>query len=261
LDSLRQQTYFTANTAKFTLPSRLQAKVLSADTPKTLADAMELLKNPPYPMNKRFPDLIFGLGQSVLPEGSTKNLQELFIQLAKNKDFIVEISGHQDASEMDTLAQARISKVVAYLTKKGIGVSRIIEKVEGNLRPASKTDKSKNARISFKFYSHSMEDVVKRFNSVKPLSLEASEGLFKRGENAILDSLSWEVGKKNFEAQGRHVFVDVKEVVPARLKSFEESRSSIIRDLQVELEKNWLIRLKERFPVVRNEEELNKIMQ
>ena len=106
-----------------------------------------------------------------------------------------------------------------------------------------------------------MEDVVKRFNSVKPLSLEASEGLFKRGENAILDSLSWEVGKKNFEAQGRHVFVDVKEVVPARLKSFEESRSSIIRDLQVELEKNWLIRLKERFPVVRNEEELNKIMQ
>lgn len=261
LDSLRQQTYFTANTAKFTLPSRLQAKVLSADTPKTLADAMELLKNPPYPMNKRFPDLIFGLGQSVLPEGSTKNLQELFIQLAKNKDYIVEISGHQDASEMDTLAQARISKVVAYLTKKGIGVSRIIEKVEGNLRPASKTDKSKNARISFKFYSHSMEDVVKRFNSVKPLSLEASEGLFKRGENAILDSLSWEVGKKNFEAQGRHLFVDVKEVVPARLKSFEESRSSIIRDLQVELEKNWLIRLKERFPVVRNEEELNKIMQ
>ena len=261
LDSLRQQTYFTANTAKFTLPSRLQAKVLSADTPKTLADAMELLKNPPYPMNKRFPDLIFGLGQSVLPEGSTKNLQELFIQLAKNKDYIVEISGHQDASEMDTLAQARISKVVAYLTKKGIGVSRIIEKEEGNLRPASKTDKSKNARISFKFYSHSMEDVVKRFNSVKPLSLEASEGLFKRGENAILDSLSWEVGKKNFEAQGRHLFVDVKEVVPARLKSFEESRSSIIRDLQVELEKNWLIRLKERFPVVRNEEELNKIMQ
>lgn len=261
LDSLRQQTYFTANTAKFTLPSRLQAKVLSADTPKTLADAMELLKNPPYPMNKRFPDLIFGLGQSVLPEGSTKNLQELFIQLAKNKDYIVEISGHQDASEMDTLAQARISKVVAYLTKKGIGVSRIIEKVEGNLRPASKTDKSKNARISFKFYSHSMEDVVKRFNSVKPLSLEASEGLFKRGENAILDSLSWEVGKKNFEAQGRHLFVDIKEVVPARLKSFEESRSSIIRDLQVELEKNWLIRLKERFPVIRNEEELNKIMQ
>jgi peptidyl-prolyl cis-trans isomerase SurA len=261
LDSLRQQTYFTANTAKFTLPSRLQAKVLSADTPKTLADAMELLKNPPYPMNKRFPDLTFGLGQSAVPEGSVKNLQELFIQLAKNKDYIVEISGHQDASEMDTLAQARISKVVAYLTKKGIGASRIIEKVEGNLRPASKTDKSKNARISFKFYSHSMEDVVKRFNSVKPLSLEASEGLFKRGENAILDSLSWEVGKKNFEAQGRHVFVDVKEVVPARLKSFEESRSSIIRDLQVELEKNWLIRLKERFPVVRNEEELNKIMQ
>ena len=69
------------------------------------------------------------------------------------------------------------------------------------------------------------------------------------------------VGKKNFESQGRQVYVDIKEVVPARLKSFDESRSSIIRDLQGELEKAWLIRLKERFPVVRNEEELNKIMQ
>jgi peptidyl-prolyl cis-trans isomerase SurA len=261
LDSLRQQAYFTANTAKFTLPSRLNAKVLSADTPKTLSDALELLKNPPYPLNKRFPDLAFALGQSLVSDGSKKNLQELFIQLAKNKDYIVEISGHQDASELDSLSPARISKVVAYLTKKGIGASRIIEKVEGSLRPASKTDKLKNARISFKFYSHSMEDVVKRFNSVKPLSLEATEGLFKRGENAILDSLSWEVGKKNFESQGRQVYVDVKEVVPARLKSFDESRSSIIRDLQGELEKSWLIRLKERFPVVRNEEELNKIMQ
>jgi len=119
LDSLRQQAYFTANTAKFTLPSRLNAKVLSADTPKTLSDALELLKNPPYPLNKRFPDLTFALGQSLVSDGSKKNLQELFIQLAKNKDYIVEISGHQDASELDTLAQARISKVVTYLTKRG----------------------------------------------------------------------------------------------------------------------------------------------
>ncbi len=261
LDSLRQQAYFTANTSKFTLPSRLQAKVISADSPKTLADALELIRNPPYPLNKRFPDLNFALGQSMVPVASTKNLQELFIQMAKNKDYILEISGHQDASEADTLAQARISKVLNYLTKKGIGMSRIIEKVEGNLRPASKTDKSKNSRITFKFYSHSMDDVVKRFNSVKPLSLDASEGLFKRGENAILDSLSWEPGKMNFGSQGRYIYVDVKEVIPARLKTFEESRSSIIRDIQAELEKSWLTRLKERFPVVRNEEELNKIMQ
>ena len=106
-----------------------------------------------------------------------------------------------------------------------------------------------------------MDDVVKRFNSVKPLSLDASEGLFKRGENAILDSLSWEPGKMNFGSQGRYIYVDVKEVIPVRLKTFEESRSSIIRDIQAELEKSWLTRLKERFPVVRNEEELNKIMQ
>lgn len=64
------------------------------------------------------------------------------------------------------------------------------------MKSASKTDKTKNSRVSLKFYSQSMEDVVKRFNAIKPLSLLAEEGFFKRGENAILDSIPWEVGKR-----------------------------------------------------------------
>ena len=129
------------------------------------------------------------------------------------------------------------------------------------MKSASKTDKTKNSRVSIKFYSQSMEDVVKRFNAIKPLSLIAEEGFFKRGENAILDSIPWEVGKKNFEKAGRYYFVDVKNIEKERLKSFSEARSSIIRNLQADLEQKWLLNLKQSFPIIRQEDELTKIMQ
>jgi len=261
LDSTRQQKYYSSNEFKFTLPTRLEAKLVSADNPKTLIDALELLKSAPYPMNKRFPDIMFEFGQSKLADASTKLLQELFILLAKNREYIIEISGHHDSSELDTLAQGRINRVATYLNKKGIANTRIIEKLEGNLRSASKTDKTKNSRVSLKFYSQSMEDVVKRFNAIKPATLLAEEGFFKRGENAILDSIPWEVGKKNFGKAGRYYFVDIKNIEKERLKSFAEARSSIIRNLQTDLEQKWLLNLKQSFPIIRKEDELNKIMQ
>jgi peptidyl-prolyl cis-trans isomerase SurA len=261
LDSTRQQKYYSSNEFKFTLPTRLEAKLVSADNPKTLSDALELLKSAPYPMNKRFPDIMFEFGQSKLADASTKLLQELFILLAKNREYIIEISGHHDSSELDTLAQGRINRVATYLNKKGIANTRIIEKLEGNLRSASKTDKTKNSRVSLKFYSQSMEDVVKRFNAIKPATLLAEEGFFKRGENAILDSIPWEVGKKNFGKAGRYYFVDIKNIEKERLKSFAEARSSIIRNLQTDLEQKWLLNLKQSFPIIRKEDELNKIMQ
>jgi peptidyl-prolyl cis-trans isomerase SurA len=261
LDSTRQQKYYSSNEFKFTLPTRLEAKLVSADNPKTLSDALELVKSAPYPMNKRFPDIMFEFGQSKLADASTKLLQELFILLAKNREYIIEISGHHDSSELDTLAQGRINRVATYLNKKGIANTRIIEKLEGNLRSASKTDKTKNSRVSLKFYSQSMEDVVKRFNAIKPATLLAEEGFFKRGENAILDSIPWEVGKKNFGKAGRYYFVDIKNIEKERLKSFTEARSSIIRNLQTDLEQKWLLNLKQSFPIIRKEDELNKIMQ
>jgi len=261
LDSTRQQKYYSSNEFKFTLPTRLEAKLVSSDNPKTLSDALELLKSAPYPMNKRFPDIMFVFGQSKLADASTKLLQELFILLAKNREYIIEISGHHDSSELDTLAQGRINRVATYLNKKGIANTRIIEKLEGNLRSASKTDKTKNSRVSLKFYSQSMEDVVKRFNAIKPATLLAEEGFFKRGENAILDSIPWEVGKKNFGKAGRYYFVEIKNIEKERLKSFAEARSSIIRNLQTDLEQKWLLNLKQSFPIIRKEDELNKIMQ
>ena len=261
LDSLNQQAYFKAHAAEYTLPIRVKAKIVSADTPKTLTDALELVTQAPYLTNKRLPDISFGLGKVDISEGMNKIQQELFLLLAKNRDFVVEISGHQDASELDSLSEARVNVMVKYLTKKGIGSTRIIEKIEGNLKPLSKTDKAKNARVSFRFFSQSMEDVVKRFNAVKPLSLIAEEGMYVKGQQAILDAMPWEVGKKTLEVDGRHVYIEISQIEPERLKRFDESRSSVIRGLQSTLERDWLAKLKLKYPVQINQEELNRLMQ
>jgi peptidyl-prolyl cis-trans isomerase SurA len=174
---------------------------------------------------------------------------------------VIELAGYHDASESDTLSEARVNYLVKYLVKKGISATRIIERVEGTLKPVSKTDKAKNARVAIKFYSQSMEDVVKRFNAIKPQSLLAEEGYFMKGQNSLLDGIAWEVGKQTKEVDGRHIYVEISQMEPERLKRFDESRSSIIRELQAQLEKDWLTNLKQRFPVVLHMEELNRIMQ
>jgi peptidyl-prolyl cis-trans isomerase SurA len=106
-----------------------------------------------------------------------------------------------------------------------------------------------------------MDDVIKRFNSIKPQSLVALEGYFIKGQNELLDGINWEVGKQTKVVNGRHVYIEIEQLESERVKRFDESRSSVIRELQAQLERDWLTNLKQRYPVVLQTEELNRIMQ
>lgn len=261
LDSLAQAKFFEEHKAQFVMPARVEAKLVVADSQKTLKEALDLLKQSPYPMNKKFSDISFSLKESKFEEPATKLVAELFLTMAKNVDYVVEISGHRDTSEEDSLSEARINKVVAFLTSKGISSHRIIQKDEANLKLASKTVKVKNARVSFRFFSSSMEDVVKRFNALKPESLEAKEGYFKKGVSPVIDAIEWKVGPKSYEGGGKFAFVEIKKVDPERSRSFEEARGLVIRALQDRLDKEWIAKLKQQYPVVINTEELGKILK
>ncbi len=261
LDSLTQAKFYLENKSQFVMPARVEAKLVVADSQKTLKEALDLLKQSPYPMNKKFSDISFALKESKLEETSNKLLAELFLTMAKNADYVVEISGHRDASEADSLSEARISKIVTYLNSKGISSHRIIQKDEANLKIASKTVKTKNARVSFRFFSSSMEDAVKRLNALKPGSVEAKEGYFKKGVSPVIDAVDWSVGPKTLELGGKFAFVDVKKVENERSRSFEEARGLVIRALQERLEKEWVAKLKQQYPVVVNTAELEKILK
>ena len=68
-------------------------------------------------------------------------------------------------------------------------------------------------------------------------------------------------GPKNYEAAGKFAFVEVKKVEPERSRSFEEARGLVIRALQERLEKEWVAKLKQQYPVEINQVELEKLLK
>lgn len=261
LDSLGQINYFLGHRSSFVLPARLEAKLIVADSKKTLTDVVGQLKKAPFAMNKKLADLSFNWGSTNYKEPSGQILDEIYATLAKNSDYLVEIAGHRDVSEADSLSEARSTQIVKYLVKKGIASYRIIQKDEANLKPLSKTIKDKNARASFRFLSSNPEDLVKKFNALKPKSVEVKEGFFKKGDSPIIDAIDWSIGTKPWETTGKFAVVEVKKVEPERLRSFEEARGLVIRSYQEKLEKEWVIKLRQQYPVVVNNAELEKILK
>jgi peptidyl-prolyl cis-trans isomerase SurA len=58
---------------------------------------------------------------------------------------------------------------------------------------------------------------------------------------------------------GKKAWVEISKVEPAHNKTFAEARGAVINDSQKQLETNWLNRLRQKFGVQVNEEELKKL--
>lgn len=260
LDSLSQVKFYNQHLADYQYTHRVLAKVISSDRKETLEQAKALLAKAPYPSNRRFPDIYFEKDKSAFSADAQKMLYDLNIILMKNRDYLVEVTGNSDPEEQESIAAERAKKAVNYLINSGVSPMRIIEKDDGKYKPVSKTDRSKNSRIGIRFFSDSMEDVVKRFNALKPNSLTAEEGYFKKDENEYLTAVDWTVGEKNINIKGRFVYIDVQQVEEPRTKTFKEARGQITRDLQKQLSDDWFNQLKEKYPISLNDSEIQKIV-
>ena len=70
-----------------------------------------------------------------------------------------------------------------------------------------------------------------------------------------------EIGNKTIETGNRKIVVEIKSKEAERLKSLDEARTTIIRNLQIELEKNWLNKLKNQYPAQIQYSELDALMK
>jgi peptidyl-prolyl cis-trans isomerase SurA len=260
LDSLAQLRYFNQNAQNYQYTNRVLAKVVSTDRRETMEQAKASLLKAPYPMNRRFPEIYFEKEKSDFSTDAQKMLYDLTIILTKNRDYTIEITGNSDPEESETVSSQRARKIVNYLINKGISPMRILEKDDSKYKPVSKTDRSKNMRVGIKFFSNSMDDVVKRFNALKPGSLTADERFFKKGDNEFLDSINWTIGGSSYEAKGRQVWVNIQKVEEPRAKTFKEARGQVIKDYQTVLFNNLMNQIKAKYPVVLNQDELNRIL-
>ena len=84
---------------------------------------------------------------------------------------------------------------------------------------------------------------IKKFKSVQ------NSRPFEKGENKIIDKISWSIGIHQAEADGIYYLVEVARLVPPGIKTFSEARAQVISDYQDNLEKNWINELKIKYPV------------
>ena len=260
LDSLSQVKYFNQNTQNYQYTNRVMAKVVSTDRRETMEQVKPILTKAPYPLNRPFSQMYFEKDKSDFTVDTQKMLYDLMIIMINKRDYTVEVTGNSDPEESETVSSQRARKVVSYLMNKGVSPIRIIEKDDGKYKPMSKTERSKNMRVGIKFFSNSMEDVVKRFNALKPGSLTAEQHFFKKGENEYVDAATWTVGESNYEIKGRKVWINIQEVEEPRPKTFKEARGQLIKDYQNVLFDNLVNELKTKYPVEISQEEVKRIL-
>ena len=106
----------------------------------------------------------------------------------------------------------------------------------------------------------SEEDLLNQFgnDSVKVLTITHKK--FSEGDNDIIDKIKWKKGlTANMNQNGKTVFVVVHGKIAPEPKSFNEAKGLITAAYQDYLEKEWIKQLREKYPVVINEEVLKSI--
>lgn len=260
-DSLGQRNYYESHKEKYRYDQRAAASILVVPNDETLKQASEMLAKSPYQLRRSVEELSYGANQSTLSPKQRETLFDLMVLMIKNPDYLVEVSGSADGTERDTVSASRIRNVVSLLTANRIPIVRIMEKDHGKFRPGmtgtGKNDKAR--RVTFQLFSTSKKDVEKILNSKEPGAVKLTEGLFAKGANPYLDAVAWQPGTTTIRRDGKVALVKIDHVDPARLKTFDEARGAVINDYQAVLEKQWLDRLKQQYPVQMNEEEVRKL--
>lgn len=86
------------------------------------------------------------------------------------------------------------------------------------------------------------EDAAK-FKTIAPLRK------YEKGDSKAIDKVSWAIGIHTTEVDGTYYLVAIDSLVPPGTKTLEEARPQVISGYQDELEKNWVITLKQKYEV------------
>ncbi len=103
-----------------------------------------------------------------------------------------------------------------------------------------------------------MVEVLQTINKDSQLNLTTKDGKFLKGENDIIDAITWQKGlSPDMNKNNSVVFVDVINILESTPKTLEEAKGIITADYQNYLEKEWIKQLRAKYPVSVNEDVLN----
>jgi len=106
-------------------------------------------------------------------------------------------------------------------------------------------------------------DLAKAFDRDSIRSVRMTPGKFERGADNYVDNVDWKpglIGPIKSDVEDLVVFVRIREVIPPQAKELNEARGLVTADYQNYLESNWIDELKQKYPVVVNQEVLEELL-
>ena len=105
----------------------------------------------------------------------------------------------------------------------------------------------------------SVDEIRKEVNGNSPVVLFSEEDLIK-GDTTLPKDFLAEKGKVTItEEENFRTLIMVKEVLPSRIKTFEETKGAVINDFQESIENQWLDSLKVKYSVKVNDKTLKRV--
>ncbi len=151
-------------------------------------------------------------------------------------------------------------KVWSAAVKDTAGLERFFEQNKTNYQWGDRLDASiytcanesiaNEVRKLIKNKKITEDSLLRRINKSNPLNLSIKSDKFEKGENAIVDGLTWKKGvTDNIAANNTVVFVKIRSKINAQTKALNEVRGTVTADYQNKLEKEWIAVLKQKYPV------------
>lgn len=137
---------------------------------------------------------------------------------------------------------------------------------------AHKNDYKASDRVSATIFSSSSKQSIDKLQSMlgsaDSLAIQnfltkekvrKESGNFEKSDRPVLGKIPWTAGTHAADQSNMYYLVKVKALLPPGNKSFEEARSSVISDYQNFLEKEWLEKLRKKYPVKVNKKGKQKL--
>ena len=133
------------------------------------------------------------------------------------------------------------------------------DRLDATIYTCASTDISKEVRKLMKSIDDD-DTLMARVNKTSQLNLQVKSGKFIKGDNEIIDKITWKVGiTGDIPKDNQIAFVKVKRLIPSGPKSLEEAKGLITADYQNQLEKEWIESLRTKYPVVVYQEVVDSI--
>ncbi len=258
-DTLGQKRFFERNKELFTPNETGTLSVVSYADEDTYSRFKELAAAPkPYKLYRGIVPLLYPQNDFLLTEQDMRKLHGLIEIMDKNPGYIVEIGGHADAREEESVSEARIREVVNYLVKNGLPLKRISEVNYRSSVTHDRFDWSKNQTVTFSFYSNLESDLAVTFNSKNPDGVTFDTFTVSRGEFEKKMNTAWGNKSGIIRLDGR---VEEYTLKTKKIKgTYKDYKSEVIQQYQETLEDELQKKLSEKFKLQYDAAELNEII-